>query len=161
MQKNPENTIFGYRIYNVVSGSMEPEIKTDSLVLIKRVDPATLQVGDVISFISTDPNIASQINTHSIYKIDVKDGRYTFTTKGAANPTPDEYTVAQDNVIGKVVYSSYNLGCAYKLLTNRTVSFCLTLVPLFIIFLIYFVEFVVALYKPYPVDNNKDNKSDN
>ena len=42
--------ILGYETYNVVSGSMEPEIPVDSLILVKPVDPSTLEEGDIIAF---------------------------------------------------------------------------------------------------------------
>ena len=49
-----DRNIFGYKMFIVLSDSMK---KTDfdagDLVLVKEVDPSTLQVGDIISYQST------------------------------------------------------------------------------------------------------------
>ena len=42
--------LFGYHIYSVISGSMEPAIPTGSLVYIKEMEPEEMQTGDVIAF---------------------------------------------------------------------------------------------------------------
>ena len=42
--------LLGYQTYDVVSGSMEPEIPIGSLVLVKSTDPAEVAAGDVIAF---------------------------------------------------------------------------------------------------------------
>ena len=161
MQKNPDKMLFGYRLYQVTTGSMEPEIKVGSIVLVKAVEPSELKVGDTISFRSTDPQIYSQINTHSIVKIEEENGKYIFTTQGVANPTPDDYKVSSENLIGKVVGVSENFGRIYEVLSNRTLSFCLTIVPLFVIFLIYFIDFAVVLNKPSEeFEEDKKDKTD-
>ena len=40
----------GYSLFRVMTGSMEPSIPTDSLIVVKRVTASTLEVGDVITF---------------------------------------------------------------------------------------------------------------
>lgn len=42
--------IAGYQIYTVISGSMEPEIPTGSLVYVKNTAPSGIEKGDVIAF---------------------------------------------------------------------------------------------------------------
>ena len=32
--------IFGYSVFRVLTGSMEPAIETDSLILVRRIDPS-------------------------------------------------------------------------------------------------------------------------
>ena len=45
---------FGYEIYTVISGSMEPAIPTGSLVYVKYIQPEEIQTEDVIAFYGTD-----------------------------------------------------------------------------------------------------------
>ena len=42
--------IAGYQIYTVISGSMEPEIPTGSLVYVKNTAPSGIEKGDVIAW---------------------------------------------------------------------------------------------------------------
>ena len=46
--------LFGFELYTVMSGSMEPEYHVGSLIYVKAVDPATLNQGDVITFVADE-----------------------------------------------------------------------------------------------------------
>ncbi|HLG70859.1 MAG TPA: signal peptidase I [Chloroflexota bacterium] len=102
-------TVFGYRTYVVLSGSMEPAIHTGAVVVAQPVPPTSLKVGDVIVYNRSD---ADERITHRI--VDIKDadaGRPTFTTKGDANGAPDPWTVQYPtNTAGKVVFSVPYVG---------------------------------------------------
>lgn len=93
-------SIGGYSVMKVVTGSMEPSIHVDDYILIKKVDVSELKVGDVITFLSDDPQIKDMPNSHRITEIN-EDG--TFTVKGDANPTEDVYKVRADRIIGRYV----------------------------------------------------------
>ena len=46
-----DRDLFGYRCYIVVSDSMsKTDFNAGDLILVKEVDPTTLQVGDIISY---------------------------------------------------------------------------------------------------------------
>lgn len=93
-------SIGGYSVMKVVTGSMEPSIHVDDYILIKKVDVSELKVGDVITFLSDDPQIKDMPNSHRITEIN-EDG--TFTVKGDANLTEDVYKVRADRIIGRYV----------------------------------------------------------
>ena len=83
-------SIFGFRAYTIVTGSMEPTIAVGQTVLVKNVDPSTLKVGDIITFTSRDAQIFGHANTHRIVDITKdSDGKDCFVTKGDANPSED------------------------------------------------------------------------
>ncbi|MBR5134345.1 MAG: signal peptidase I [Clostridia bacterium] len=84
--------IGAYTFGVISSGSMEPELHIGTFVLIKETDPAALQVGDVITFYSDDPNVPNgDPVSHKIVQIDTDaQGSRTFTTKGTANPATDQ-----------------------------------------------------------------------
>ena len=44
----------GYQSYNIMSGSMEPDIPVGSLVYVKPIAPEDIVEGDVIAFSSND-----------------------------------------------------------------------------------------------------------
>lgn len=97
-------SIFGFQIYHILTGSMEPTIPTGSNVLVHEVDPATLKEGDVITFTSRDASIYGSANTHRIIGITEENGQKKFITKGDANSRADAITVAMEDVKGKVVF---------------------------------------------------------
>lgn len=93
--------IFGYEVYSVVSGSMEPAIPTGSLVYIKSIEPEKVEEDSVIAFYS--PSNPDAIITHRVVINKVVSGE--FTTKGDANQAEDPSPVPYDNLVGKVTLS--------------------------------------------------------
>lgn len=124
--------IMGYSLFRVMTGSMEPEIPVNSLILVKEVAPDELKEGDVISFYSRDPALSGHVNTHRIISIEKTDGEYHFQTKGDANNVADNYETVSKDLIGKVVFSSYGWGKAVRLLSNPLIFVPLIIIPLVI-----------------------------
>ena len=61
-------SVFGYSIFRVSSGSMEPELMVGDIILDKEVEnPEDLKVGDVITFRSDD--LGDMLVTHKIIKV--------------------------------------------------------------------------------------------
>lgn len=125
--------IGGYSLMCVVSGSMEPEIPVNSLVLVKEGEPEEVRKGDVIAFYSQDPSIKDIIVTHRTSEIISINGRYEFRTKGDANGFEDEYTALDKDVIGKVVFVSPGAGIIMRLSANPLIFIPLILIPIGII----------------------------
>lgn len=101
--------VFGFRVYGVLSGSMEPAYPTGSLIYVRNVDPDDLRIGDAITF-SLSPNV---IATHRIVGIVPDENNPSFRrfqTKGDANRSVDTSLVSPSNVIGKVAFSLPYLG---------------------------------------------------
>ena len=101
----------GYRPYVVLSGSMEPEIRTGSICLIDTgYRYEELKVGDVIAF--TNGRISV---THRVHEI--RDG--LIQTKGDANESPDHYFIGEGNYIGKYAWSVPYAGYAVSWLQTK------------------------------------------
>lgn len=98
--------VFGYEVYTVVSGSMEPAIPVESLVYVQPGAPEDAEVDDVIAFYSSADTGA--IITHRVIKNDIVTGQ--IHTKGDANEKEDLYPVEYEYYMGKVVYSVPVLG---------------------------------------------------
>ena len=94
-------TVFGYRPVYVLTGSMEPTMKTNSIMITKEVESIDeLSVGDIITYhVKTDKDKTLRI-THRIQMIN-EDG--TIITKGDNNPREDATPLTMDNVEAKVV----------------------------------------------------------
>ena len=85
----------------VKSGSMEPNILTGSVVVIK--PEAMYAVNDVVTFgADTGSSIPT---THRIIDQRIENGQTLFQTKGDANEEADQNTILPRDVIGKVVFA--------------------------------------------------------
>ena len=106
--------LFGYHIYSVVSGSMEPAIPVDSMVYIKTEAPEDMKKDDVIAFYGARDSNA--IITHRVVENHIVMGE--FITKGDTNQTEDMNPVPYDNFIGKVTLSIPKVGGAAQIFTS-------------------------------------------
>ncbi len=95
--------LLGYEVYNVVSGSMEPEIPVGSVVYVKPVEPAEIQPEDVIAFQQDESVI-----THRVVRNRQVEG--DFITKGDANEKEDLEPVPYMALIGRVALHLPVLG---------------------------------------------------
>lgn len=90
----------GFRLYEVQTGSMEPEYPIGGLVYVREVQPEEIEVGDVITYqLGTDTEL---VMTHRVVSVD-RDAQ-TWVTKGDQNETEDVEPVAFKRLIGKSVY---------------------------------------------------------
>ena len=127
--------VLGYSVFRVMTGSMEPEIREDSLLVVKKTPPEDIVPGDVISFFSPDPMLEGAVNTHRVVRIEKENGRTQFITKGDANVIEDTYPTDASALVGRVVFKSYGLGKAVSLLSNPLVFGIIILLPLLVILL--------------------------
>jgi len=106
---NPERppSAFGVTSMIVLSGSMSGDapdhIEVGDLIITKSVEPETLKVGDVITYMEQGTTAV----THRIIAIN-DDG--SFKTKGDANNAEDREPVLPEKVIGKFVFRIPKLG---------------------------------------------------
>lgn len=75
--------LVGLTPYAVLSGSMEPQYPTGSLIYVKDVDPSTIVPGDAVTFVTP----SGQTATHQAYEVDAA-GR-VIRTQGIANINQD------------------------------------------------------------------------
>ena len=92
----------------VLTGSMTPGIPVGSVVVIRPVDPATLDVGDVATYQVEEGEEA--FITHRIVKIHDGERGLRFTFKGDANPGPDLEPIPAGAVRGEVWFHVPYLG---------------------------------------------------
>ena len=95
--------LMGYQVYNVVSGSMAPEIPQGSIVLVKPAAPREILAGDVIAF-----GREGVVTTHRV--VEVHGDTLEFVTKGDANPDVDFAPVPFASLIGRVEHHVPLLG---------------------------------------------------
>lgn len=106
-------SVFGYSIFRVSSGSMEPELMVGDIILDKTVDnPEDLKVGDVITFKSSD--YGDLLVTHKVIKAPYEEnGKLMLQTKGIANEVEDK-PISVDNVKGIMICKVDYLDTVYN-----------------------------------------------
>ncbi len=97
---------FGFQIYEVLTGSMEPTYPVGSVVYVKAADVSEVQEGDAITY--TLGENAEYVMTHRVTQIRLEE--QVFVTKGDANEAEDIDPVQFDRLIGKPVFCIPYLG---------------------------------------------------
>ncbi len=93
------------QILSVQSQSMAPLLQKGDAVVVGRIDPATLQTGDIIS--APDPQAKGVSITHRVVEVQMAAAR--LITKGDANVTADP-VMDMASVTGKMRYRLINAG---------------------------------------------------
>ena len=98
-----DRDLFGYRAYIVLSDSMSAtDFSAGDLILVKQVDPNTLQPGDIIAYTSQNSENYGETVTHKIRSLTVNDnGEPGFITYGTTTNTDDAAVVTFPFVLGK------------------------------------------------------------
>lgn len=105
--------LFGYDVYTVISGSMEPAIPVGSAIFIERAEPEEITAGDVIVFYRGEAVI-----THRVTENYTVTGE--FITKGDANQKEDLTPAAYERLVGRVALSIPAIGYILAACSNAT-----------------------------------------
>ncbi len=143
---NKEVNIFGYRLFYVLTGSMEPTLPTGSLLLVREQE--SYEVGDIITYRAKDAAIYGMPNTHRIIAKTREDGTLWYTTQGDANPVPDIQPITDGDILGAVCFSFGSAGIfrtLLELLSTPGGFFGIVLLPLLYIAVVSMREFKKAL----------------
>ena len=103
--------VLGIKPYIVLSGSMEPAIRTGSLCMINEQSPyEQIKKGDVIAFWQGEMRV-----THRVLQVHPEG----LETKGDANDVSDGVTTTKENYVGKTVCSIPFMGYAFQFMRSK------------------------------------------
>jgi signal peptidase I len=119
---------FGYHSFVVMSGSMEPAIRTGDVVIDKKTAPGLSKVGDIVTY--RDPYFHNHLVTHRVRAVSVSGGKASFVTKGDANNNGQRWSVSTSGSIGVVKFRIPKLGYALVWINSRLGRVTLIIVPL-------------------------------
>lgn len=125
-----------YNAYVVLTGSMEPTIMVNDVVVTKKKPKEEIKKDDIITFISSDPRSAGSIITHRVIEgpiINEQTRNYQFKTKGDNNNVSDDVLVNYDNVIGTVIVDIPKLGYIQYFLAQQGGWIFVILIPALIV----------------------------
>ena len=146
-------TVLGLRVFSIQTDSMYPTLNPGDLIIDKAVkDSSQLQVGDIITY-WTVINGERVLNTHRISQIYDGGGHLIFETKGDNNSISDSLTVHESEVVG--IYSSRiaGVGKVFDYLQTSTGFLIVVVVPVFLFFLYYLIQFFRVLFEYQNVKN--------
>lgn len=107
----------------VISGSMAPQIKMGSTVMVKPMQD--YKIGDVITFGPVSKTKSP--TTHRIYDIKVTEGEPRYITKGDVNNAPDSREITKKDILGKVLFSVPYVGYAVDF-AKKPIGFALIII---------------------------------
>ena len=127
LHKN-QNNIFGITIFKIISGSMEPTINVNDLIVVSQTDQ--IKENDIVTYRENDDFI-----THRVIKIEGD----ILTTKGDSNNSTDT-KINKSRIVGKVILVIPKGGIIREILVKPQViisvvitlilfSLCLSYIP--------------------------------
>lgn len=136
-EPNKIPSVFGWKPFIVLSGSMEDTIMPGDLILTKEIDALELKEGDIISFRTNKYNVI----THRIINIVDENGERKYYTKGDNNNSADSEPVCNEQIEGIYRYKIPKLGeIALNLQKPIGIVICVTL-PLIILLIAQFADY--------------------
>ena len=112
-------TLFKRSIFIVVTDSMTPQYNPGDVIVVKIVDPATINNGDVITYYGREGDLADKIITHKVVKDPYEeDGVWHFQTQGIKKGAVLDPEITEEDVIGVVTYKMVVISFLYNVLTN-------------------------------------------
>lgn len=143
-----DRSLFGFKFFIVQSDSMAAtDFAAGDIIISRSVDVTTLEEGDIITFVSQDPNSFGETVTHKIRKVTTDtDGSIAFVTYGTTTNTDDE-TLATI-IVGKYIGRIPNMG-SFFLFLKTTPGYILCILVPFLALILYQGINCIALFRRY------------
>ena len=138
-----DRALFGYKMYIVRSDSMSAtDFKAGDLILVRSVDPATLQEGDIIAYTSQDTASFGETVTHKIRSL---------TTDADGQPAFITYPY----VLGKYEKCLSGVGNFFQFLKTTPGYILCIFLPFFLLILMEGIN-CVRLFKRYKSEEQRE-----
>lgn len=117
---NSNRTILGYRIFRVITGSMEPEYDVGVVVICKEISANEIKVGDDIVYFGTYGDYNGKIIMHEVVGIDKDENNnnVNFHAKGLHSASVEDPQIKPNQIFGVVKIQSGILTKLYELATS-------------------------------------------
>lgn len=156
-----DREIFGLRFYITLSDSMSAtDFDAGDLVVVKEVDPTTLQVGDIIAYQSQNSENYGATVTHKIRaKTTDANGNPGFITYGTTTGVDDETVVTYPFILGKYQMALPQVGTFFQFLKTPQGYIVCILIP-FLLLIIYQGLNCVKVFKMYKAEQMAELKAE-
>ena len=151
---NNRISIFNFRLFTVISGSMEPKYKIGDVLVAVETDPAKIKVGDAVSYLGTKGDVKDKVITHQVINIEIdKNGKRRFHTQGICdNCIKEDPIVEESQLYGVVKYKVKTLSLIYKVVGKPLGFFLFVVTP---ILYIVISELITSLMEKEEERRNK------
>lgn len=137
------SSIFGYRMFTVATGSMEPVYNVNDVILVKDTDPSTLKVGDDIAYLGNRDAVKGLVVTHRIIRIEtLDDNKVHYTLKGVNNKYEDP-SITENQILGKVLGKVYVVNFINHVVKNIYGFFFLVFCPLVLVIFLEIADTII------------------
>lgn len=152
-----DRSIFGYKMFTVLSDSMsKTDFDAGDLILSKEVDPSTLQVGDIISYQSTNPENYGEVVTHKIRALTTDaEGNPGFITYGTTTDTDDENIVTYSFILGKYQMKLTGVGKFFEFLKTTPGYIVCIFLPFLLLILMQGIN-SIRLFRKYKQEQQEE-----
>ncbi len=117
----------GYRMFTIVTGSMEPEYQVFDIIISREVATDEIEVGDDVVYLGKEGAMEDKIVTHRVIRIEENEKK-EFYTQGIAN-TGEDPVVYGDQIYGVVVSKSLVLSFISNLVNSPLGFILLIAIP--------------------------------
>ena len=132
------------------------DFNAGALIFSKEVDPSTLKAGDIITFMSQDPNSFGETVTHKIRSRTVDaEGNPGFITYGTTTNVNDETIVTYTYVLGQYKSHISGLGTFFNFLKSTPGYFVCIFTPFMLIIIYEGVRFF-NLFRRYKKEKTEE-----
>ncbi len=153
--------LFGFKMYKVLSDSMSAtNFSAGDLIFIKEVNPSTLKVGDIVSYISTDTDNFGEVVTHKIRSLTTDaNGDPGFITYGTTTNTDDKIIVTYPYILGQYKGRVPKAGYFFDFLQTTPGYIVCILLPFALLILMQGIN-SVNLFRKYKKEQNEALESE-
>lgn len=150
-------TMFGYSVCYVVTGSMQPTLNVGDVILIKGVEnQGDIDVGDIVTYKSTQGAFAGSYITHRVVQIVINNGEYQYIMRGDDNPANDTEYINLEKVTGVYIKNIVFIQFLFGVLSNPIIFILIVVVPLLIILMMQVVNVIKSLNEKEQNENDID-----
>lgn len=137
------SSFFGYRLFNVATGSMEPVYMVHDVIIVKETNPNTLKVGDDVAYKGTRAGLEGKIITHRIIKIEEDtNGQLRFFTQGVNSDVADP-SITGSQILGKVEGKLFFINEVNHVVKSNFGFFFLVFCPLVLVISLEIAQSVI------------------
>ena len=136
---NSNRTVMGYRIFRVITGSMEPEYDIGTVVICKETDVNDIEVGQDIVYLGKYGEYNGKIIMHEVIEIDKDENgnNVNFHAKGLHSASVEDPQIKLDQIYGVVKFKSGLLTILYNCATSIYASFVIVTVLVLNVFITF------------------------
>ncbi len=156
-----DRDLFGYKAFICRSDSMKAtDFAAGDLVFVKKVSPATIAIGDIISYRSEASDTFGETFTHKVRSlITDENGQPCFITYGTTTGVDDELPVKYTQFQGRYVFDIPKLGTFFSFLKTTPGYFICIFLPFMLLILMQGLN-TVKLFRKYKKEQMDEMKAE-